>query len=221
MTGSSGTCSFCNQTVSKRAVAGHLESCLERKKETTQSSEQKTYHLLVEARNSSKYWLYLEVRENAKLKALDEFLRDIWLECCGHLSAFEIEGQKYCSSPDPDFEDKSMNVSIGSLVHPGLRFSHEYDFGSTTELSLLVLSEQKNDIGGNAVKLLARNNPPSMKCEFCGKQATEICGICSDMGKGLVCNDCRKKHNSKGCDGEDSLMELPNSPRAGVCGYEG
>jgi len=32
----------------------------------------------------------MQVKDNAALSDLDSFLRDIWLECCGHLSAFEI-----------------------------------------------------------------------------------------------------------------------------------
>jgi len=30
----------------------------------------------------------LKVSGNSKLEELDQFLRDIWLECCGHMSAF-------------------------------------------------------------------------------------------------------------------------------------
>ncbi len=31
----------------------------------------------------------------ATLADLDDFLRGIWLECCGHLSSFDIEGVTY------------------------------------------------------------------------------------------------------------------------------
>jgi len=31
----------------------------------------------------------------ATLTDLDGFLRDIWLECCGHLSAFDIGTVRY------------------------------------------------------------------------------------------------------------------------------
>lgn len=39
------------------------------------------------AKYSKKYWLIIEVSENVTLKELDNFIRDIWVECCGHLSA--------------------------------------------------------------------------------------------------------------------------------------
>jgi hypothetical protein len=49
----------------------------------------KVYHLLVEGFYAPRYWLHLEVPSKFTLDALDDFLRAIWLECCGHLSAFE------------------------------------------------------------------------------------------------------------------------------------
>lgn len=43
----------------------------------------------------ARYWLYLEMPARATLTDLDGFLRDIWLECCGHLSAFDIGTVRY------------------------------------------------------------------------------------------------------------------------------
>lgn len=34
------------------------------------------------------YWLHVTARREAKLAELDRLLRDVWLECCGHLSEF-------------------------------------------------------------------------------------------------------------------------------------
>jgi hypothetical protein len=54
------------------------------------------------------YWLHLEAPITATLRALDGYLRDLWLECCGHLSIFEIDGRTYAiddglpgGAPDP------------------------------------------------------------------------------------------------------------------------
>jgi len=38
------------------------------------------------------FWLDLEMRGSATLTKLDEYLRAIWLECCGHLGEFTIGG---------------------------------------------------------------------------------------------------------------------------------
>jgi hypothetical protein len=54
---------------------------------------------------------------------------------------------------------------------------YEYDFGSTTDLEIKVLSEQQMS-SSKAVALLARNDPPQMICGKCGKPAKVICSEC-------------------------------------------
>lgn len=49
-----------------------------------------------------KYRLVIEVKNTATLEDVDQFLRDIWLECCDHLSAFEIDGISYESFSGTD-----------------------------------------------------------------------------------------------------------------------
>ena len=43
--------------------------------------------------------MHVAVPVTAPLSKLDDFLRHTWLECCGHLSAFEIGGKRYASKP--------------------------------------------------------------------------------------------------------------------------
>ena len=57
----------------------------------------RSYHIAVEGRYDPRYWMHLEMPMNLDLRALDRFLRDTWLECCGHLSAFCISGVTYQS----------------------------------------------------------------------------------------------------------------------------
>ena len=54
---------------------------------------------MVEGRDLPEYWMHLKVFTNVKLWELDNFFRDTWLECCGHMSAFTIEGIRYSSGP--------------------------------------------------------------------------------------------------------------------------
>jgi len=35
--------------------------------------------------------IYFEVNDSETLSKIDDFLRDLWLECCGHLSLFRME----------------------------------------------------------------------------------------------------------------------------------
>ena len=93
------------------------------------------------------YWMHLEVADGTTLATLDRFLRDTWLECCGHLSAFEIGGVRYSVDAGMDaiwdMGDKSMRVRLDKVFSPGQTCSYEYDFGTTTELNLKVISERE------------------------------------------------------------------------------
>ena len=61
------------------------------------------------------YWLHLETQGSATLEDLDHYLRVIWLECCGHLSSFAMQGKRYTPPwPDPGGleDDLSMDVRV-------------------------------------------------------------------------------------------------------------
>ncbi|MCH8908885.1 MAG: hypothetical protein IH840_17505 [Candidatus Heimdallarchaeota archaeon] len=49
-----------------------------------------SYLLKVVDKFQSKFWLYLLIGERTTFDQLDTFLREQWLECCGHLSEFRI-----------------------------------------------------------------------------------------------------------------------------------
>jgi hypothetical protein len=171
--------------------------------------------------------MHLAVPLDAPLEQLDAFLRDIWLECCGHLSSFKIEGKSYATqSPGEDFwesdddagEEEGMDQPLSMLLRPGLAFSYEYDFGSTTELKLKVLREMEAGTPKDEVVLLARNVAPEVTCQICGKaMATQICTECQYEDEGWLCARCAAKHPC----GLDMCLPVVNSPRAGVCGYTG
>lgn len=112
-----GTCAFCREVLSKAAITKHLSSCKKRSvsKETTTS----LYHMVVQARQLPEFWLHLEAPIKLTLKGLDDFLRDIWLECCGHLSLFTIGEDTFMSYPDKTMGDRSMNmISAPPLILP-------------------------------------------------------------------------------------------------------
>ena len=224
-----GTCDICGQTYNKAAMTNHLKACLRTHKTGKETkSKQKTYILSVDGDWRPEYWMYLEVPAAATLSDLDQFLRDIWLECCGHLSAFTIGQFRYELDTEmvdsmwkdffgPSLPTRSMNVRLYSVLKPGLRFHHEYDFGTTTDLRLKVILEDERFEQSKNIRVLARNLPPPIPCEVCGKPATFVCSSCMYQGKGWVCQKCGKEH---AC-GEDMLLPVVNSPRVGMCGYTG
>jgi hypothetical protein len=112
-----------------------------------------------------------------------------------------------------------MRSRVGSVFHSqGLRFSHEYDFGTTTTLKGEVLAVRDGSIGPGAVRLLARNSPLVWSCFACEKSASVICPLCSDEEAAVFCATHAKAHR---CSGEMALLPIVNSPRMGVCGYTG
>lgn len=93
-----GLCKYCGNKYARSGMLRHLAACSERKaalQKETGSRRSGYYELLVEGKDKPEYWLIIEMKESATLKELDQFIRDIWVECCGHLSAFAIGGQVY------------------------------------------------------------------------------------------------------------------------------
>lgn len=215
----SGTCSLCNSSFSKTKMKAHLGSCKQKQAVPAgkQAPTKKAFMILVRGISLYEYWIYFEVPANIYLKRIDDFLRDTWVECCGHLSKFTINQKTYNSTPDAYFDDLSMNYSLYKLMEQGTTFNYEYDFGSTTQLKLKVISEYQIEDADSSIKILARNDPPLIVCENCGNPATYICAYCKYMDEGWLCDECASVHEC----GEEMLLPVVNSPRVGVCGYVG
>lgn len=214
---SSGRCELCGQAFAKTEMTKHLGKC---DKWTAGPTE--TFHLAIGQTGSPRYWLHLEAAAATTLEDLDGFLRDVWLDCCGHMSSFTIGRTSYSSLRDVDQEvhDKPMHMAVlGKVLKPGAAFEHEYDFGTPTKLALKVAGRRQTKLRAKeSVRLLARNDPPSYTCVDCEKApATDICSSCSWKSGGTVCERCRNEH---AC-GKAMLLPLVNSPRTGVCGYTG
>lgn len=211
-----GRCFICDKSFSKAGMTKHLKTHLK------DDGNTRLFHIAVEGMYRPEYWLHIEISAGAKLKELDQFLRDIWLECCGHLSAFKIDGAEYYSDTEGFYFEpvKGMDSTLKDVLTPSMEFYHRYDFGTTTELRLKVISERKGKARRKErVKILARNNPPEITCK-CGKVAEWVCAICVEENVGedcYFCDECAEEHEC----GEEMFLPVVNSPRMGVCGYEG
>ncbi len=91
-----GKCFLCGETVAKNAIGRHLRKCVP-VHETGQGRPVRLFQIRAEGYHAPQYWLYLEIPASATLSDLDDFLRAVWLECCGHLSAFTIDDVRYDS----------------------------------------------------------------------------------------------------------------------------
>ncbi|MCM1233408.1 MAG: hypothetical protein NC489_25100 [Ruminococcus flavefaciens] len=220
-----GKCKYCGKEYTFSYMKKHLSICDARQKKMAEEKGGKEcgyFELAVSGKYNKNYWLFIEVKETATLEDIDQFLRDIWLECCGHLSAFDIDGISYEIAPENDLywgrAAKSMKCKLGTVLRKGLSFGYEYDFGSTTELLITVVNYRIGVVRKEKLRILSRNNPIEILCDECGeKPAAYICPECLYEGDGFLCEDCAKTHEC----GEDMLLDVCNSPRMGVCGYCG
>ena len=157
----------------RTGIAKHLQTCKKRVDlcEKAEKTE-KYFELLLYGAYNKDYWLIIQIKETATLDDLDRFIRDIWVECCGHLSAFEIDGVSYEREPDDDFgwgePAKSTNHTLKQVLTTGMIFNYEYDFGSTTEIMVKVLDHYSAQKQNDKVVILSRNNPPEFACSICG-----------------------------------------------------
>jgi len=200
----------------KSLMTRHLSKC---KTQTPGKLDvPRAFHLVVEGGWTKEYWLHLGVPVKMPFSKLDDFPRRIRLECCGHMSAFEIGGVRYSRSPMMEEEERGMEAPLGQVLDVGTKFRHEYDFGSTTELALKVVGFWSQDKPKGAVQLLARNEPPQFVCVQCKTQpATQVCTACTQSEDAWLCDGCAEVHDC----GEEMLLPVVNSPRVGVCAYTG
>jgi hypothetical protein len=115
-----GQCFFCQETFAKNKMTQHLKSCKERQRINAEAIQaggsQRIFQLLIEGKYRPNYWMQLEISADATLANLDEFLRAIWLECCGHLSEFTIGDTSYGSFSEEMDQDAFQIIGPGGAV---------------------------------------------------------------------------------------------------------
>ena len=213
-----GTCACCGEVITKRSVTKHLDKCPKRI-ELLQSAAASSrpvetlWHLRVQDADDKDFWLDLEMAGSASLDKLDKYLRAIWLECCGHLSQFTIGGWG--------------GVEVGkarkadTIFEPGLILRHLYDFGTTSETDIKVVGFREGKAASkHPIALLARNQMPPAVCQECSQPAKWLCIEClyEEDKTGHLCDEHAEEHPHENY-GEP--MPLFNSPRTGMCGYDG
>lgn len=213
-----GECLLCGQTFAKRSMTRHVARCPERP-----AGRARAAHVIVESADWLDFYLHVECAPSTTLRALDFLLRDTWLECCGHMSSFEIGGQRYEDDAGA-FADwgmdpaKPLSTRLQAALAPKARFSYQYDFGSTTRLVGRWHGWIEGAKPAPEPRVVARNRMPRVPCTRCGAAAESICTFCED---GPLCGECSRAHAKDRDCGDEGLLPVVNSPRMGVCGYTG
>lgn len=237
------TCLLCRAEFDKSIIWRHLSKCaanIEQGYIGNKKYKKRTLYLLrIQAKYNPFYWLYVEAQDQARVGDVDDLLRGIWLECCGHLSAFswaDTADQKDAWSLEEFIEtgtgeypnDVPMDATIQSVWKPKRNLQYQYDFGTTTDLTLRMVSQRSGLVKPKElVRVVARNHQPVVPCGNCGQPATVVSPEYSYDTSGWLCDACRTKSTVPDNADEDEYYDeqyfLPvlNSPRTGACGYNG
>ena len=213
-----GRCAYCQREMTRGGMSRHLPECAARQQaiataESGKGRTQPLYHLQVQEAWGGEYWLHLEMNGLARLEQLDNYLRAIWLECCGHLSAF-YQDKRYG-------DEVAMTKTAETALRPDMQLVHIYDFGTSSETVIKVVGMRKGKpTTPYPIALMARNDTPEAACMECGKPATRQCIEClyETEDSGELCDEHAEEHPH---DNYGEPVPLVNSPRMGMCGYDG
>jgi hypothetical protein len=203
---SEGKCLFCNQSFPQKEIGKHLATHLAKMEKDDSSKSPETFcHIVVE---DGVLFLHLLVKGKVAMKKIDTFLRDIWLDCCGHMSNFANGNSKIAATQ-----------KVADVFETNVKIQHDYDYGDTTRVDLKGIKNYNLKLKEDIV-LLSRNEPLKLICAKCEKHpAANVCTVCD---WDFYCESCSAKHEKECADfGDYAKMPVVNSPRMGVCGYMG
>ena len=227
-----GYCKYCGKEYAKAGMLRHLQACKERKNSLSKEIGKRRcryFEIVISDKYLKEYWLIIEANENTTLKELDEFIRDIWVECCGHLSMFTCNDVQYESCPDTDsfwgMSSKNMNFRLKDVVEVGDTMLYEYDFGSTTKLVIKIHSCRDGERRNNEIVILSRNTRIQIVFGECRNNKAKWVNPQAYYydESPFWCEKCLEKYDVDDEEYFEPEIFLPicNSPRMGVCGYDG
>ncbi len=194
-----GPCYVCGRKYTKGYMKRHVLS-----EHYNEPGDQRCSLMLISDEYSS-YWVLIDMPVTSTLLDLDRFLREIWLECCGHTSAF-------MHYREHDRIDKNKTLDEFSSGHI---IQYEYDPKCPTRLFIAFVKKVYRPAQEEAVRVMGRNDPYRIICQLCRKrEATEV--AISAGVHAYCCKKCAEEHA-----GEYSFLPVVNSPRTGICKYRG
>ncbi|MCS3628409.1 hypothetical protein GGP85_002097 [Salinibacter ruber] len=214
-THSQGTCYYCDADYTRGGMVRHLRACSERKAaiDAAEGALERMYHLRADDEWGQPFWLDLEMRGSAALEELDRYLRTIWLECCGHLSQFSVEGW--------GGDEIAKSRRVDQVFDEDTEMTHIYDFGTESRTLIRTMDVREGPpTTAHPIELMARNHKPEVVCMNCDRTASWLCVECmhEEDASGTLCDEHAEEHPH---DAYGAPMPIVNSPRTGMCGYTG
>ncbi len=209
-----GICMSCGKELSAEEMKEHVIDCAQQEQKRPLEDN---LILHISAADDADYWMDIALKKDATLAQLDKFLRDEWVDCCGHMSMFVCGGTEYYSDCAAEMGGRSMNTRIFKKMECGTQLLYDYDFGTTTRLVIDVIGEAGMSKRHKKVIQLARNIQPQYACVKCGEKAEFVISRTGEsIAEAAYCETCADEVMQR-----EGMKMLPilNSPRCGMCGY--
>jgi hypothetical protein len=208
-----GKCFICSEEFSVRSISRHVKSCIN-------NIKGKEKALMIHIKGGGPFYIIvLGPLEGLKFKDLDIFLRDVWYECCGHMSRFDI-GNEYSLMDIEEMDDddeKIMKMPLRNIKNY-VNVGYEYDFGSTSYAQIKLLDIVSINQKIKDFKVISYNNLPKIKCEKCEKYSEYLAIDYNNDEHLLLCKKHIKEIEDNDDDEDFAIFKLENNPRVGVCG---
>ncbi|EFA77942.1 hypothetical protein PPL_08587 [Heterostelium album PN500] len=216
-----GKCEGCSVTgIIPKEAAQHCQKCPQIKQKLNVKGGTATeafVAIVFGDRVATEYWMNVLIPCDTPVYEVEEFLKDIWLECCGHMTTWE--GLKngvgefkdiYGGNEEPDEKD----VAISECVDLGGTVSMDYDMGTTTTVNLMFYEKINVKMDDPGIRVLIRNTINKPNCKECKKPNHPVHYTCDDCDYSKMCEECGDGEHE-----EHSKTTISNSPRSGSCGY--
>ena len=103
------TCKLCHNDVAYTESDAHFLSC------PRSDDERAKQYLILRAHSKGMYFLYLAVTPHSRLNAIDDILRNEWMEpCCGHVSSLRSDTGEWMS--DERMPKLKYATQVGTVI---------------------------------------------------------------------------------------------------------
>lgn len=191
-------CDYCKKKFGCKLIIYHYEECIIKKHINDSGFILRFFsHGIF----GNIYFIYAIVGLKCDFMHIDSFLRKKWCECCNHLSFFtNLKNNEKISKTK-----KIIEFDIGD------KFIYKYDMGSTTTIYCEILGKMEGIDRNNKINILKQNDKQYIICSNCNKKYSEYI-----IDNEAYCKKCVSKID----DETDIMLNIVNSPRTGICGYQ-
>lgn len=192
-------CQFCKKSFGCKQIFLHYAGCIAEK-----YREEYAGHYVVSFLSrglcNKLYYIYAIINPKTTFATIDNYLRNKWLKCCGHISNFVCE-------------KKQISKRATFKTYADKDIIYEYDMCSTTYVYMqnsLLIKSDKQPLKTTYLQNVLQNDPFNFNCILCDKPASY-----SDCMLQFFCQTHKNKAN------KHMLNQIVNSPRMGQHCFEG